>query len=136
MSPFQIAFLDHVAIRVKDVEKSAQWYEEILGLKRYQLPVWGKIPILLLAGKTGIAIFPANLPNAVLNKSSENIKIDHFAFNVTNDDFIKAQQHFTKIGLAYEIQDHHYFHSLYLKDPDGHLVELTTLVVAEEAFYG
>ena len=135
MLPFQISFLDHVAIRVKNMEKSAQWYEEILGLKRYQLPAWGKIPILMLAGKTGVAIFPANLKDVALNKLSKNAKIDHFAFNVTNEDFAKAQQYFTKIGLEYEIQDHHYFQSLYLKDPDGHLVELTTLVISDEDFY-
>jgi predicted metalloenzyme YecM len=27
---FKIDFLDHVAIRVKDMEVSARWYEEVL----------------------------------------------------------------------------------------------------------
>ena len=33
----EIEFLDHVAIRVADLEASALWYEKVLGLKRYQL---------------------------------------------------------------------------------------------------
>ena len=51
MTKFEIAFLDHVAIRVKDMEVSAGWYESVLGLNRYQLPEWGAFPIFLLSGK-------------------------------------------------------------------------------------
>ncbi len=40
-----------------------------------------------------------------------------------------------KVDFKIDFQDHHYFHSLYTADPDGHTVELTTLVVAEEDFY-
>lgn len=56
---FEIDFLDHVAIRVKDLEVSARWYEEVLGLKRYELTQWKPFPLFLLAGKTGVALFPA-----------------------------------------------------------------------------
>ena len=52
-----LEFLDHVAIYVADMEASAKWYENVLGLKRYQLPEWGEYPIFLLSGKTGIALF-------------------------------------------------------------------------------
>jgi catechol 2,3-dioxygenase-like lactoylglutathione lyase family enzyme len=45
----KIEFLDHVAIRVADIEASAKWYEKVLGLKRYQLPEWGDFPIFLLS---------------------------------------------------------------------------------------
>jgi catechol 2,3-dioxygenase-like lactoylglutathione lyase family enzyme len=34
MSEFKIEGLDHVAIRVKDMERSATWYEEVIGLRR------------------------------------------------------------------------------------------------------
>jgi len=60
MSAFNIEFLDHVAIRVKDISISANWYKTVLGLKRYQLPEWGEFPIFMLANKTGVALFPAN----------------------------------------------------------------------------
>ena len=32
-----INFLDHVAIRVADLEVSAVWYEKVLGMKRRKL---------------------------------------------------------------------------------------------------
>jgi catechol 2,3-dioxygenase-like lactoylglutathione lyase family enzyme len=133
--PFEIEFLDHVAIRVADLTISINWYEKVLGLKKYQSEVWGEFPVFLLAGKTGIALFPANKEHATLPSESKNVKIDHFAFNVTMEHFEKAKAHYENLGLKYSFQDHHYFHSIYTKDPDGHVVELTTLVVSEKDFY-
>jgi catechol 2,3-dioxygenase-like lactoylglutathione lyase family enzyme len=135
MHPFNINFLDHVAIRVKDMESSIVWYSKVLGLKKYQLPAWGEFPIFMLAGKSGVALFPANLSHEKINTTSRNVKIDHFAFNVSNDDFKKAQEHFNTLEESVEFKDHHYYHSIYLKDPDNHTVEITTLMVDADKFY-
>ncbi|MBT8264056.1 MAG: VOC family protein [Muriicola sp.] len=135
MSGFKLNFLDHVAIRVRDVETSVLWYEKVLGLKRYQLKKWGSYPVFMLSGTSGIAIFPANPKDPKLDSNSKNIKIDHFAFNVTQEDFKKAQEVFKSLKISFEFQDHFYFHSIYLKDPDDHTVELTTLLVPESSFY-
>jgi len=136
MSDFKINFLDHVAIRVQDIAISVVWYEKILGLKKYEVATWGPYPIFMLAGKTGVALFPANADDPYLDEQSKNVKIDHFAFNVSQEDFKKARLKYDNLGLHYTFQDHIYFHSLYTKDPDGHTVELTTLVVDEKSFYG
>lgn len=130
-----IEFLDHVAIRVADIEASTKWYEKVLGLKRYQLPQWGEFPIFLLSGKSGIALFPANTTDNELDATSNNVKIDHFAFNVTQENFEKAKKRYTELNLEFNIQDHYYFDSIYTKDLDGHTVELTTIKVNEQEFY-
>jgi catechol 2,3-dioxygenase-like lactoylglutathione lyase family enzyme len=135
MSEFTIDFLDHVAVRVKDIKASAEWYERVLGLKRYQLPEWGEFPIFMLANKTGIALFPANTDDTKLETTSKNVKIDHFAFNVTGENFEKAKKRYDELDLEFDFQNHFYFHSIYTKDPDGHTVELTTIVVDEKSFY-
>ena len=132
---FEIEFLDHVAIRVSDLGVSLEWYQKVLGLKKHQTPEWGPYPIFLLAGGSGLALFPANLDDPDIDLTSKNIKIDHFAFNVTNENFERAKEKYTELGLEFDIQDHHYFHSIYTMDPDGHTVELTTLVMNEKEYY-
>ncbi len=131
----RINFLDHVAIRVKSIEASSAWYEKVLGLKKYHPKEWQPFPILMLAGKSGIAFFPANANDVELNPDSKNIKIDHFAFNVDNENFELAKKRFAQLQIEFKIADYHYFHSIFIKDPDGHTVELTTLVVDEKTFY-
>jgi catechol 2,3-dioxygenase-like lactoylglutathione lyase family enzyme len=135
MGKIEIEFLDHVAIRVADIKASVKWYEEVLGLKKHQLPEWGDFPVFMLANKSGIALFPANTNDAEIDAKSKNIKIDHFAFNVNKENFEKAKKRYTELNLDFNIQDHHYFHSIYTKDPDNHTVELTTIVVNEKEFY-
>jgi len=130
--PFSIDGLDHVAIRVKDLDFSVSWYERVLGLMKLQLSKWGPYPIFMLAGKSGIALFPANLADPQMDQHSKNVKIDHFAFNVTNENFEKAKNRYVALDMEFTIQDHHYFHSLYTQDPDGHTVELTTLVLDQD----
>ncbi|MEO0735091.1 MAG: VOC family protein [Bacteroidota bacterium] len=125
-------FLDHVALRVADPERSVEWYGEVLGLQAHRLPEWGDFPIFLLAGKCGVALFPATGPG--LDPTTKAVKVDHFAFNVDQDNFARARARYEQLGLVHHVRDHHYYHSLYTRDPDGHLVELTTLVAAEPPF--
>ena len=135
MLPFSIDGLDHVALRVKDLDASVAWYQKYLGLRYYKLPEWGDFPVFLLAGKSGIALFPANTEDPVLDPRSKNRKIDHFAFHIGQDALAQARKHFEELGLGYDFRDHFYFHSIYTTDPDGHTVELTALIVPEESFY-
>ena len=132
---FQIDRLDHVAIRVRDMDVSVAWYERVLGLKKYQVPEWGDFPIFMFSGKCGVALFPANLNDTELDSESKNIKIDHFAFHVSNKNFDKAISRYEALNLEFKIEDHIYFHSVYTQDPDGHKVELTTIVVDPDSFY-
>jgi len=133
--PLKLEFLDHVAIRVKDLEFSANWYEQVLGLNKRKLKKWGDFPIFMLSNQCGVALFPATLEDEPLDQESKNIKIDHFAFNVNQENFDLAQKKFSDLGLKFIFKDHYYFHSIYIKDPDGHTVELTTIQVDGEEFY-
>jgi catechol 2,3-dioxygenase-like lactoylglutathione lyase family enzyme len=118
-NPITLQFLDHVAIRVKDLERSALWYENVLGLRRVQPEEWKPWPIFLLAGDSGIALFP---------EREGAYPVDHFAFRVDEASFAAAQDILSQKGIPYHVQDHTYFISMYFRDPDGHQVELTKKV--------
>ncbi|MCK5402100.1 MAG: VOC family protein, partial [Flavobacteriaceae bacterium] len=49
MASFNINFLDHVAIRVKNMDTSIEWYTRVMGLKKYQLEKWGEFPVFMLS---------------------------------------------------------------------------------------
>ncbi|WP_235298196.1 VOC family protein [Portibacter marinus] len=133
--PIDLQYIDHVAIRVKDLGESAKWYSKVLGLKKVQPPEWGAFPVFMMSKGFGVALFPANLDHDSLNPASKNVKIDHFAFHVNRHNFEKAIEKYKDLGLSYQIQDHYYFDSIYTKDPDGHTVELTTIKVDAGEFY-
>ena len=119
----KINFLDHIAIRVSNVETTAKWYEEVLGLKRLETQeYWGPYPVMVVAGKSGVAIFPKK-ESDVLEQVTSRM---HIAFNVDRQSFREFQHTFEQNGIEFYFEDHHYFHSIYISDPDGYKIELTT----------
>ncbi|WP_299679873.1 hypothetical protein [uncultured Dokdonia sp.] len=89
----------------------------------------------MLAGKIGVAIFSTTLDAPSMEASYRNIKIDHFAFHVSMENFAKARKKYKALQLEYIFRDHIHFHSIYTKDPDGQTVELTTIIGDSDIFY-
>ena len=56
----QLQGIDHVAIGVRDIERSAKWYIDVLGFERLHEGMWNGVPTFIGKGNTGIALFPAN----------------------------------------------------------------------------
>jgi len=44
---FKIEALDHVALAVRDVERSARWYADVLGFKQEHEGMWDGVPIFV-----------------------------------------------------------------------------------------
>lgn len=133
MSPFEtkssahshaipVMRLDHIALRVVDMARAVAWYCEVLGFEQRYADVWDR-PVMLMAGDAGIALFDAD-PHAL--PSSGNVGLSHFALHVSRRAFTDAQAYFTTNNIAFTYEDHVVCHSLYLHDPDGYRVELTT----------
>ena len=121
---FKIDNLDHVAIRVRDKSTSISWYQDVLGLKLYEVDEWGEWPVFLMTGTTGIAL----LPKLEVSQEKLPVEVDHFAFGIEPAELKKAIDSFEKQGIEYIFKDHTHYHSVYLTDPDNHTVELTALV--------
>lgn len=135
MSQFKIEHIDHVAITTANLEGSISWYSKVLGLKELRVEAWGESPVFMVSGETSVAIFPIRTKGSTSTKTDNMVHIDHFAFRVTNENFSLAKAHLKKLNIPFHFKDHSHFHSLYLKDPDYHIVEITTLVVDPKQFY-
>lgn len=125
----EILGLDHVAITVRDVARSRDWYCDVLGLERRFAKVWGEVPTFVCAGETGIALFPTSAAEPKPRPERDTLAMRHFAFRVTRENFERAQNELRAREIAFEFQDHIIAHSIYFYDPDGHQLELTTYEV-------
>ncbi len=121
----QLEGLDHVAFSVRDIPRSAQWYVEVLGLERQHEGMWDGIPVFVGKGNTGLALFPFR-GNSNGERDNQAPRILHFALCSDRENFAAAQAELTRRGIPFEFQDHEISHSIYLRDPDGHQIEITT----------
>jgi catechol 2,3-dioxygenase-like lactoylglutathione lyase family enzyme len=117
--------LDHIAITVRDVEASAAWYSDVLGLERRHQEVWGSMPAMVCAGKTAIALFPGGKKEPV-----DPNMFRHFALRADRKQFAQAQEELRARGISFNFEDHTLSHSIYFEDPDGYVVEITTYDVS------
>lgn len=120
----KLEHIDHVALSVSDPLKSLAWYRDVLGLERRYQEAWGDYPIVLCAGESGIALFPAKSPTTAPDHSG--LPFRHIAFRASRVNFEQAKAELRARGIAFEFQDHKISHSVYFFDPDGFEIELTT----------
>jgi catechol 2,3-dioxygenase-like lactoylglutathione lyase family enzyme len=125
----QLQGIDHVALAVRDVERAADWYVEVLGLERLHAEEW-KVPVFVGKGDTGIALFP--IEDAAGRKSpDERGSMLHLAFRTDGAGFTKAREELNKRGIKFRFEDHGIAHSIYFSDPDGINLEITTYEVGD-----
>ena len=115
--------LDHYAINVVDLQRSADWYSRILGFR-----ILHKWNTTWMIGRDNIKIglFLRRQAKPLADIDSQLI-IQHVAFLVDGDKFDGARQELVASGVPIEgPEDTGIAYSIFFKDPDGHLLELTT----------
>src|SRR5262245_16771737 len=117
---FKIEALDHVALSVRDVSRSARWYADVLGFKRFHEDKWNGIPVFVGNGAAAIALFPASEEVGLTSVDRAAVRTLHFAFRTDRENFSRAQDELKKRAIPFEFQDHDIAHSIYFRDPDGH----------------
>src|SRR5256714_12133751 len=121
----QLEGIDHIAMGVRDIERSAKWYIDVLGFQRLHDGVWNGVPTFIGKGNTGIALFPVSSDAKPTSSSHREVRILHLAFRATRQNFLAAQPELEKRGIIFEFQDHEISHSIYFRAPDGHAFEIT-----------
>jgi catechol 2,3-dioxygenase-like lactoylglutathione lyase family enzyme len=122
--------IDHAALGVRDIEKSARWYIEVLGFERLHKDMWNGVPTFIGKGNTALALFPASPDAKSISSTPRDIRMLHLAFRANRKNFLAAQHELKKRGIKFEFQDHEISHSIYFRDPDGHELEITTYDLA------
>ena len=121
MTPRLLGF-DHVHVHVRDRDAAEAWYARVLGFIRSSA-------LESFAGNGGPLMIqdPAGVVHLALFASSTPPSVTTVALRVTSEAFVEWQAQLTRLGdVAVEFQDHEIAMSLYLRDPDGNTLEITT----------
>jgi glyoxylase I family protein len=123
----RISALDHVVLRVGDLDRAIKFYETVLNChveRRLEQP---KL-VQLRAGASLIDLVPASAsPGEAADATGRNM--DHFAVRVDGFDAAALAAHLRRHGIDVgEVRERYgaegYGPSLYISDPDGNTVEL------------
>jgi len=118
--------IDHVALSVRDVERSTHWYIDVLGFERRHEGMWDGIPVFIGKGTTSLALFPTKSNERSKSSGRGDVRMLHLALRANRKNFLAAQEELKSRGIKFEFQDHEISHSIYFSDPDGHKLEITT----------
>lgn len=123
--------LDHVAIHASDVARSTAFYCRVFGLENEYPGRWENSPTILIATKsrTGVAIFRATRDRAVDTPEHGDRTagvIDHFAFRLSREDWEAFRDRLSTLGIPFEEKEFGICTSVFIRDPDGILIEITT----------
>lgn len=116
--------LEYVALSVRDVEKSAAWYSQVLGLNWKYQEEWGTRPALMAAGGSGIALWPAKHK---LGGKIERIRPSRLAFSILPSDLSLARHRLKKNRITFKQRERAPTVSVTFQDPDGHQITLTSV---------
>src|SRR2546421_12376300 len=111
---FELEGLDHVALAVRDVEVSANWYVDVLGFERRYPGMWEGIPVFVARNKTAMALFPVGKDRKGPPRSGAGML--HLALRANRKNFIAAQRDLENCGIEFHFQDHDISHSIYFRD--------------------
>jgi catechol 2,3-dioxygenase-like lactoylglutathione lyase family enzyme len=130
----RISGIHHITLLCADVERSLAFYRNVLGMRVVKQTVneddRGARHLFFgdEEGRPGTLITCLEYPDldpGVVGRGSTH----HFALNVGDDEELSGWRDYlvSKGVPVTEMLDRTYFKSVYLRDPDGHIVELATL---------
>src|SRR5438552_397220 len=82
--------IDHVALSVRDVERSAQWYIDVLGFERRHEGMWDGVPVFIGKGTTSLALFPAKSDERSTSSLRGGVRMLHLALRADRKNFLAA----------------------------------------------
>ena len=127
VSPLRVKGLDHVVLRVADMDRAIGFYEQVLGLHvERRLSEIGLVQ--LRAGSAMIDLVPQKEGEAP-DRNIDRRNMDHYAVQIETLDVEALSAHLRRCGVdPGEVRRRYgaegYGSSIYITDPDGNTVEL------------
>jgi catechol-2,3-dioxygenase len=123
----KIRNVGHVVLKVRDIERSARFYRDVLGLKEVARGNFGRPMAFFSTGDNhhDVAVLEVG-PDAPPTPPG-GVGLYHVALRIgtTLDELRAAKAHLEAHGLTkLRLSDHRVSQSIYLDDPDGNGVEL------------
>jgi len=123
---FQVKTLDHLVLTVKDIEKTVEFYTQVLGMKK---EIFKETRIALKYGNQKINLHQLGHE---FEPKAQNVKEGSadLCF-IVDTPLEKVIEHITSLGIKIEegiVQRtgaNGYIDSIYLRDPDMNLIELS-----------
>lgn len=117
----QNTYVGHVKIKVQDLQRSLQYYQEVIGFQILeQTDTSAK---LTTDGKS--SVLSLEQPDNALPKKGKTTGLYHFALLLpSRSDLANIVRHFAQIGIRIGSSDHLVSEALYLSDPDGNGIEI------------
>lgn len=124
----QVKELGHLVLYVRDLERSAAFYRDVLGWKQIGERVPGMPAVAFSGGRTHHELLLIEVgPDAQAIPPGRRVGMYHFGVKVgeSDDELREALETVRKAGVEITgASDHTVSHSLYIKDPDGNELEL------------
>jgi len=120
----QILELNHINIETADIDRSASFYTDVLGLVSGERPEFDRPGHWMYMDNMPIVHIISPLPDNKLLTGSKHAAISHFALRIKN--FEAMKEHLINLSIPYtEVDvpgsDRRQF---FINDPDGVVVEL------------
>ena len=128
-------YLGHVVFYVKDLERSLEFYRDLLGFTQVG-QIFNGAAAALTSGRTHHELLLIQVGEAPGPPRGPRRGLYHIGIKVGNslDELRSAKQELEQAGVTIDgMSDHTVSQSLYLKDPDGNEVEL--YVDADESLW-
>jgi catechol-2,3-dioxygenase len=126
--------LNHAVLYVRDAERSARFYEDVLGFRRIPLPFPGAV-FMQAAGSNNdhdLGLFSIGDGATPSSAGRQSVGLYHLAWEVdTLTELAAIRDRLAQEGALIGATDHGTTKALYGRDPDGLEFEISWLVPAE-----
>jgi catechol 2,3-dioxygenase-like lactoylglutathione lyase family enzyme len=118
----QVTGLDHIVLTVSDARRSLAWYRDHLGLEPVRLAEWEAGEVLFVSVR-----LDAHTIIDLLEGDRSGINVDHLCLVIDEIDLeeVATSGEFEVVGGPAELFGARGMgHAIYVRDPDGNVVEL------------